>query len=460
MTVDKSLFSPTRREERTASFVSTRDRPGESPPPPPMPVASLPVYTSRERLDRADNSSESDDAVKTKNGVATERSPCPLEEHHEGKELLNTLIMLPVDKVFNLIFIQEQFMVDVYNTKKTYDVVSSPWQLEESGQRARQVTYAMSLSVSNFVTSKVSYVIEKQVIQTQTQPGQIYIVEVEAVNSGIPYADAFYIFSHYCLAREDDGRTRIIVWATVKYKKTVWGMMRGMIEKNTYSGMEAVLAEVMVQLVTEEDKIASPVAGVRRRRRPCISTSKNSVKHSSKSGVKTSATSSKTCSIAIMVVLTALVALVLGNFVLYNRLSQLENQYSHDKLLASSPAKHLNAPGSWEAVARILQRQELLHQHQLDQWRSSLKEASRTLLQVQESLENVLATLPDYQESLGQTLQRNTQAPTSWLKDLVQGSMQTLMRKHDEDSLQQTSPELVQDSTRQAQRDDSLDSQQ
>lgn len=38
--------------------------------------------------------------------------------------------------------------------------------------------------------------------------------------------------------------------------------------------------------------------------------------------------------------------------------------------------------GSWEVVARILQRQELLHESQVEQWKATVSEANQKLLQV------------------------------------------------------------------------------
>lgn len=38
--------------------------------------------------------------------------------------------------------------------------------------------------------------------------------------------------------------------------------------------------------------------------------------------------------------------------------------------------------GSWEVVARILQRQELLHESQVEQWKTTVNEANQKLMQV------------------------------------------------------------------------------
>ena len=52
-----------------------------------------------------------------------------------------------------------------------------------------------------------------------------------------------------------------------------------MIEKNTYSGVEGVLAEVVTQLATESDRLAAP-KGARRRRRMLADKNHAGSKHS------------------------------------------------------------------------------------------------------------------------------------------------------------------------------------
>ncbi|CAL4135750.1 unnamed protein product, partial [Meganyctiphanes norvegica] len=88
---------------------------------------------------------------------------CPVADSHEGRELLNVVVALPVDQVFTLMFVHQQFMIDVYNNKKTYDIISSQWQSTGSSQdRTRQVTYTMTLPANN-LGPKVSYCTEDQV---------------------------------------------------------------------------------------------------------------------------------------------------------------------------------------------------------------------------------------------------------------------------------------------------------
>lgn len=62
---------------------------------------------------------------------------------------------------------------------------------------------------------------------TCSKPGQLYAIDVETVHAGIPYADSFYVVVHYCLEKVSEMETQLSVYAQVKYKKSVWSMVKG-----------------------------------------------------------------------------------------------------------------------------------------------------------------------------------------------------------------------------------------
>lgn len=62
-------------------------------------------------------------------------------------------------------------------------------------------------------------------------------------NGGIPYGDSFYVANHYCLTREADGSTKVIMWSNVKYKKNVWGFMKGWLVEWWSGVKEGLLTE-------------------------------------------------------------------------------------------------------------------------------------------------------------------------------------------------------------------------
>jgi hypothetical protein len=65
-----------------------------------------------------------------------------------------------------------------------------------------------------------------QVMTGDSCSGQIYIVNVDTVNSGIPYAESFYVTSNFCLSRVSDNESNLCVVSAIKYKKAVWGLVK------------------------------------------------------------------------------------------------------------------------------------------------------------------------------------------------------------------------------------------
>lgn len=68
---------------------------------------------------------------------------------------------------------------------------------------------------------------------------------------GIPYADSFYVLLHYCMKRTVDDSTVMSVHAQIKYKKSVWGVIKGFIEKNTWLGLEDFYEALSKSLMSE-----------------------------------------------------------------------------------------------------------------------------------------------------------------------------------------------------------------
>ncbi|XP_047496066.1 protein Aster-C-like isoform X2 [Penaeus chinensis] len=401
MTLEENGVPGSDGEERAASFIPAGDVGGARRVSELPPTAMFPLSVSRTRLDKED-STESDE-------MAGEPSlACPLEPQHQGKVLLSAEVSLTVDAVFALLFRQDQFMTDVYAARKTSDVTSSPWQDQEGEPSTRTVTYNMALSLST-IGAKASFVTETQTLQS-SQPGQVFVVETDSVNSGIPYADAFSVFNHYCLTRKSNDRTHIRVWSSIKYKKQMWGFVRGMLEKNVYAGVEALLAEMASQLSAEANKSVQQTT-VRRRRRGTNAMGRSRPEARPQPMPETPREKSHWL---VIIILVALIILALGNMVLFVKLWRLEQQSSDHKtpLLDTPAVRYLGMTGSWEVVARILQHQELLHESQVEQWKATVSEANQKLLQIYDSLEQMLTSVPEHVETLRLALLHNAAQAT------------------------------------------------
>lgn len=59
-----------------------------------------------------------------------------------------------------------------------------------------------------------------------TRPGHLYSIDVTSCNAGVPYADSFTVGVHYCLQKVSENVTSLQIFGSVKYKKSVWGIVK------------------------------------------------------------------------------------------------------------------------------------------------------------------------------------------------------------------------------------------
>lgn len=134
-----------------------------------------------------------------------------------------------------------------------------------------------------------------------SKPGHLYCIDLESYNAGVPYADSFYVQTHYCMTSVPEGGSNLRVYSQVKYRKSVWGLVKGelnnidfnssitklnekkktgkskiyidyftgFIEKNCYAGMEDYLRHLIKALSVEceESNLGVEIKRKARRRR-------------------------------------------------------------------------------------------------------------------------------------------------------------------------------------------------
>lgn len=100
---------------------------------------------------------------------------------------------------------------------------------------------------------KSAQVTETQVMLPCSKAGQLYAIDIETVNAGVPYADSFVVLVHYCLEKISDTQSSMSVYAQIKYKKSVWGLVKTMIEKNCWSGLVDFFGALVKALRSEAE---------------------------------------------------------------------------------------------------------------------------------------------------------------------------------------------------------------
>ncbi|XP_030555804.1 protein Aster-A [Drosophila novamexicana] len=187
---------------------------------------------------------------------------------HEGRQIVHTILPIRVDTLFNFLFSKSKFLTDFHELRKSTDLSMGEWHKNDEGQNVRLVNVTVQLAAS--VGPKTSKVTEYQTMRECSKPGELYSIDVNSVNAGIPYADSFSVLIHFCLARTVDDHTMLSVHAQIKYKKSIWGVVKGFIEKNTWAGLEDFFGAQLHALQSET--CIPPAKGKGRRPRRGTST--------------------------------------------------------------------------------------------------------------------------------------------------------------------------------------------
>uniref|UniRef100_A0A669QS61 GRAM domain containing 1C n=1 Tax=Phasianus colchicus TaxID=9054 RepID=A0A669QS61_PHACC len=285
-----------------------------------------------ENLQEKSSASDSEEAVKE----------TASENDLYGRLFINRVFHITADKMFEILFTNSLFMQRFLNSRSIVDAVSTPWNRDSSGNQLRTLTY--TVTINNPLCGKFTTATEKQILHKQSQKGQSYQVDAEVLTHDVPYHDYFYTVNRYYISRTSSHKCRLRVSAEVKYKKQPWGLVKSVIEKNTWGGIQENFKQLESELLMEEYAInqsiedSGKLVALRRRRRTlhrslAESLPKRSSQHSSGDmglesqgsiiGRKRDAISRTTTIIVVMSVF--LLLLVLLNITLFLKLSKIEH---------------------------------------------------------------------------------------------------------------------------------------
>ncbi|KFQ13803.1 GRAM domain-containing protein 1C, partial [Leptosomus discolor] len=188
-----------------------------------------------------------------------------------GRLFINRVFHITADKMFEILFTNSHFMQRFLSSRSIVDAVSTPWNRDSSGNQLRTLTY--TVTINNPLCGKFTTATEKQILHKQSQKGQSYQVDAEVLTHDVPYHDYFYTVNRYCISRTSSHKCRLRVSAEVKYKKQPWGLVKSVIEKNTWGGIQENFKQLESDLLMEEYAInqsiedSGKLVALRRRRR-------------------------------------------------------------------------------------------------------------------------------------------------------------------------------------------------
>uniref|UniRef100_A0A2K6SQ54 GRAM domain containing 1C n=1 Tax=Saimiri boliviensis boliviensis TaxID=39432 RepID=A0A2K6SQ54_SAIBB len=219
-------------------------------------------------LDLSKNEYLSLDKSSTSDSVDEENVP---ERDLHGRLFINRVFHISSERMFELLFTSSRFMEKFTSSRNIVDVVSTPWTAELGGDQLRTMTYTIVLN--NPLTGKCTAATEKQTLYKESREAQFYLVDSEVLTHDVPYHDYFYTVNRYCIIRSSKQKCRLRVSTDLKYRKQPWGLVKSLIEKNSWSSLEDYFKQLESDLLIEESILnqafedPGKLAGLRRRRR-------------------------------------------------------------------------------------------------------------------------------------------------------------------------------------------------
>ncbi|XP_075762612.1 protein Aster-C isoform X3 [Pelodiscus sinensis] len=389
---------------------------------PLLPSEKKPVKMQRSRLPAQSLDQIENENVLEKSSASNsdeEAKETVSENDLHGRLFIDRVFHISADKMFEMLFTNSHFMQRFLNTRNIVDAVSTPWNMDGSGNQLRTLTY--TIIINNPLIGKYTTATEKQILNKQKEKDQSYRVDAEVLTHDVPYHDYFYTVNRYLIIRTANQECRLRVSSDVKYKKQPWGLIKSLIEKNTWGGIEENFKQLESDLLMQEyaanQSIEDPgkLVALRRRRRNLHRNMaellpKRSSQHSSGDiglesqgrivGRKRDAARKTTAIIVVMSIF--LVLLVLLNVTLFLKLSKIERAAQSFYHLHLQDEKSLN-------LAPDLVSREEIPQHDKEQVQQ-VKGVLQDSIAILEQLKSSLSTLQRSFEQLNKTKRDQTES--------------------------------------------------
>uniref|UniRef100_A0AAQ4RV37 GRAM domain containing 1A n=1 Tax=Gasterosteus aculeatus aculeatus TaxID=481459 RepID=A0AAQ4RV37_GASAC len=336
-----------------------------------------------------------------------------------GRLHINNALRMSVDKLHDLLFSADtNFIQHLFSQRHFTDLSVGEWEPDSSsGTTSRVLSYTIALN--NPLGPKTAPVVETQTLHKSSARGECFVVDSEVITSGIPYQDYFYTVHRYNLTSISKHKSRLRVSSDICYRKQPWSLVKALIEKNTWSGIEEYYRHMgesqappsLVQICRTHRSIQAR----RRGREGAWAPETEGTEESGRRGTGGKLVSRKRFSQSFFGVaiksqylwayffigilpfipyrfsslFVSLVVLVALNMLLFYKLYALERaahtlETWHSYSVADSPLPQ--TAGEW---AQVLQLQKQFHQAQLNKWQQILQSSVTLLDQMKQSLEKL-----------------------------------------------------------------------
>ncbi|KAG5863055.1 hypothetical protein JTB14_022983 [Gonioctena quinquepunctata] len=149
---------------------------------------------------------------------------------------------LPIHELFTFSLTNSKLMLGILTSRGSTVLDEIPW--NNSAENVKQRVVKIKWALKKVLGYSFSQVTETYIMDPSSKADQHFSIDVKAENSGIPFADRFYILLHYCVKKVSEEQTSMKIYAKIIYRKEIWGFIKGIIEKNTIEGLKNHFSEL------------------------------------------------------------------------------------------------------------------------------------------------------------------------------------------------------------------------
>ncbi|KAE9554900.1 hypothetical protein FO519_001865 [Halicephalobus sp. NKZ332] len=183
--------------------------------------------------------------------------PCPCGEH-KGKLLIDLELPLTVEQNFQLLFTENEWLRNFEESCKRSAKQSTPWSSGSLTTKTRVCKYNIELDKT--FGPKSSDVTETQTCTLINSFGEGCVVQKEASNEGVPYADSFAVECSYCITRVSENSCRLKVHGGIIFRKSVFPFVKIVIERSTVAGLSSYYSILSERLRNDSLGLSSVIS--------------------------------------------------------------------------------------------------------------------------------------------------------------------------------------------------------
>ncbi|XP_053307386.1 protein Aster-A isoform X2 [Spea bombifrons] len=329
-----------------------------------------------------------------------------------GRLHINAVYHIGAERLQHALTSDTRFMSDFMELRKFTDVMVNPWVRDSSGKQTRVINY--TIPINNPLGPKSAPAVETQTVYNLK--GSMCVMDTQVITQGIPYQDYFYTAHRYCISSVGKNKARLRVSSEICYRKQPWSLVRAIIEKNSWSGMEEHFSQLAEAVVKFEQGCMEELGGrekpsLRRRKRtlswknhhndPLSSvpppleaervsrTSRASGSISSQLSHLSDRGATHNIPTALFIISIVLLVLVVLNMMLFYRLWSLEHTartFQTWQSYAVSQGKFPQTSADW---AEILELQKRFHSAEVQKWKQTLRVSVQLLDEMRMSLQRL-----------------------------------------------------------------------